>query len=141
MSIEQLTFIFTVVNSTLFVLVSLYLKFSIEKRLKKYEYLLSDAGELNNKMHDRLVEVEDLITGLKPIPKDIKKRLLMNASRLAKHNSSIPQDVEKLIGDWNEGFVSDNHGTGVNMLGLEERKIKCLKLVSEIKKKVDQLVR
>lgn len=141
MSIEQLTFIFTVVNSTLLTLLVLYLKFDIEKRLKKYEYLLSDAGELNNKMHDRLVEVEELITDLKPIPNNIKKRLLMNASRLEKHNSSIPQDVKKLIRDWNEGFVYNKNSVGVNMHRLSERKVKCLKLVSEIKNKVDQLVR
>lgn len=141
MTLEQLTFILSAVNSTLLALFLLYLKFGIEKRLKKYEYFLGDASELNNKMHDRLVEVEELIANLNPIPKSIQKRLLMNASRLKKHDPSIPQDVEKLITVWNEGFLLDEKSAGVNLVGLEERKVECSKLVEKIKGKVDKLVK
>lgn len=141
MTIEQLTLIFTAVNSTLLALFFLYLKFGIEKKLKKYEYFLGDASELNTKMHDRLVEVEEFIANLNPVRKAIQKRLLMNASRLRKYDSSIPQDVEKLIAVWNEGFSSDEEFVGINMAGLKERKAECLKLVEKIKGKVDKLIK
>src|SRR3972149_1293116 len=104
MTIEQLSLIFNAVNSTILVLLFGYLKFGIEKRLKKYEYAIGDAGDLNRKMHDRMVEFEDLVMNLKPIDKELTKRLLMTSSRLDKYHPNVSKEVKELIKIWNETF-------------------------------------
>jgi predicted nuclease with TOPRIM domain len=140
LNIEQITLIFTVLNTTVIATLFVYLRFNIEKRLKKYEYKLGDVGELNTKMHDRLVEAEECIKYLKHIPKDIVKRLEMNASRLEKHDSSISGDVKKLLKTWNEAFFSDDEDAVVLDL-YESKKTESLELIKKIKKKVDGLVK
>lgn len=139
-TLEQLTFLFTVVNSTVLALLFLVLKFGIEKRLKKYEYEIGDAGELNRKMHDRLVGVENCIEHLNPISKQDITRLQMNASRLEKHDSSIPNDVDMLIKTWGDAFFPNAPGA-VNMVTWKQKKKESLGLIKVIKVKVDKIVK
>ncbi len=140
LTLEQLTFLFTVINSTVLALLFIFLKFGIEKRLKKYEYLLGDAGELNRKMHDRLVEIEDCIEFLKPIPRQCITRLQMNASRLKKHDSSIPGDVNKLIKTWGDAFFSNTEDGVVNISTVNKKQAESIGLIKIIKTKVDKIV-
>jgi hypothetical protein len=140
MSLEQLTFILTALNSTILAVIFIYLKFNVDKRLKKYEYSVGDTGELNRKMHDRLVEVTDCINHLEPIDPGLKKRLLMNASRLEKYDPCISEDVNKLFQTWNEAFYSDREEAVIDMRKYENKKTECLGLIDGIKTKVDKLV-
>ncbi len=141
LSVEQLTLLLSVINSTLMALFFIYMKYGMEKRLKKYEYFLGDASELNTKMHDRLVEVEDLIAKAEIIPENLKKRLLMNASRLNKYDPNISHDLDDLIKKWNSEFMSTDFGWGVSIIGLTDRQKECSVLIKEIKNKVDKLVK
>lgn len=139
MTVENLTLLFTIINSTFIALLFIFIKFGIEKRLKKYEYSIGDASELNKKMHDRLVDVEDCVNTLKPIPKETQKRLRMTASRLQKHNQSIPNEVDSLINTWDEAFFSVSEGA-VNITTYANKQMKCLELIKAIKTKVDKIV-
>jgi hypothetical protein len=139
LTLEQLTFLLTLINSTVLTLLFIFVKFGIEKKLKKYEYRLGDASELNRKMHDRLVESEGYIENLEPIPKGTISRLQMNASRLEKYDSSISKNVDELIKTWGEAFFSATSGA-VDISVAQEKKKNCLNIIREIKAKVDKIV-
>lgn len=141
LTIEELTFLLTAGNSTILAVLFVYLKFNIEKRLKKYEYVIGDAGELNTKMHDRLVVVEEYIKKLTPIPDRIKRSLKMNASRIEKYDSSISENVQLLLKTWNEAFYSDDKEAGVKLDVWEGKQKECFELIKTIKRKVDRLIK
>lgn len=140
MTIEHVSLLVNLLNSTILAILFIYLKFNIEKRLKKYEHLVSEANELNTKMHDRLVEVEELIKSIKPIPEELRKRLLMNASRLKKHDSTISDAIDELIETWHSAFYSVEDAA-VKFDIVTSRQKKCFELISKIKSKVDNLVK
>lgn len=141
MSIEYATFWFTVLNSTVLAGLFIYLKFGIEKKLKKYEYFVGDIGELNTKIHDRLVEIASLIEHFEPISSELEKRLMMNAARLEKYDPNISTAIKLLIKTWNDSFLA---GTDTPVVKLGDRdgvSKKCYGLIDEIKSKVDKLVK
>lgn len=140
-TIEQLTFLLTAVNSTVLAVFFVYLRFSIEKRLKKYEYAIGDAGELNRKIHDRLVVVKECITKLIPIPDKVETSLNMNASRMEKYDSSISKDVQLLLKTWKGAFFSEEKKGSVKLDVWSEKQKECFELIKTIKKKVDSIVK
>jgi hypothetical protein len=104
------------------------------KLLSRYERRAEEIKELNNKMHDRLVElVEIMRSDGKNLEKyaKIKHRLLYNSSRLKKYNKTIPIDIDELF----ELFLLQD----TKMVCAEENKEKAFKLVDLIKEKVDLL--
>lgn len=68
------------------------------KLTSRYERRVEEIKELNKKMHDRLVELEE---GMMPDEKDslskVKIRLRYNAARLKKYDKTIFDDIEKLL--------------------------------------------
>ncbi|MBD3366263.1 hypothetical protein GF360_02875 [candidate division WWE3 bacterium] len=139
MTLDQISLIFNIVQATLLGVLFIYLKFNIEKRLKKHEYFVTDLGELNNKMHDRLVHFEKHIRKQKPISPTLRERLLMNSSRLTKYDKQIPKLVADLLDLWDSAFDKDSI-TCVDEATLSTIRGKSLKLTSKIKDRVDSLV-
>lgn len=109
---------------------------ALEKRLKAYEIWIEEVHELNVKMHDRLVDVEETITSDKLPGENERKRLLYNASRLQKYDESIVDDVMALIEMWTKWF--SNKGS-MNSDEQSEEKLRIISAIKAIKKKVDNL--
>lgn len=141
LTIEQLTFFLTAANSTILTTLFVYLRFNIEKRLKKYEYIISEVGELNRKIHDRLVVAKEYIEKLIPIPHKVKESLNMNASRIDKYDSSISKDVQLLLKTWEDAFFSGEKKRSVKLDVMREKQEECFELIKTIKRKEDSMVK
>lgn len=141
MSLDQFSLIINILNTTILALLFIYLKFGIEKQLKKYEYFIGDANDLNTKMHDRLVEITDLVNKMQPIPDTLRKRLLFNSARLKKHDSSISSNIAELLKIWNEAFYEPVEEGAIKIDGRTEKQEKCLELITVIEGKIDKLVK
>lgn len=94
-----------------------------------------EIKELNRKMHDRLVEIEEAVES-NIIPKNyakIKTRIRYNASRLKKYNKTIFDNVECLL-----GIISANEKNGV-VVADDKESIQIKNLSEQIREKVDKL--
>jgi len=115
------------------------LQFIRFKKELKYKNKIEEIRELNKKMHDRLVELEEVIR-LKKLPgKLLRKRLLYNMSRIAKYDKTIVDDVYSLLVSW-EIALSINKKNNQNSGNLSKEKAICFTLSKKIKKKIDKLL-
>lgn len=107
-----------------------FVSFIRYKWTSRYERRAEEIKELNNKMHDRLVEIGEAIECGKK-PEDyirIKTRLRYNASRLKKYDKTIFKDVDSLL----------------NTLSSNQEGADCVAeskdLIEQIREKVDKLL-
>ena len=139
--LTKISLVVNILNSTLLAILFIYLKFNVEKKLKKYEIDIDDIAELNKKTHDLMVLIEELINNARPISKIIKTRVYMNASRLEKYNPDLANDMRVLVYSWNLQYPT---GTTFNVLtpSLQENlKRESLAKIGSINSKVDKLLR
>ena len=141
MDIEQATLLMTLLNSTFLAGLFLYFKFRIEKKLKKYDYLIEDIAYLNTKIHDRLVVFNDLIKNRRPITSELEKSLSMCASRLEKHDIAISASIKELIQTWKDAFFIAEEDEDIRIDMFEKSQAKCYEIITEIKSMVDKLVK
>lgn len=134
---EIITLIGTLVNS-IFLVVNSFVLYSLNKKSKSFEIGVGEIHELNIKMHDRLVEVEDAIKSEKYPSDSTRKRLLYNASRLMKYDVSILNDVNLLIKDWAVMLSLKDRGSASSG-EISKSKSKMIDLIKKIKEKVDKL--
>ena len=120
------------------VLVNAILVYKHNKRLKSFEITAHELQELNNKMHDRLVDVEFKIKSGKSIPQNLCKRLLYNSSRLIRHDETINYDVHSLINSWESARLLHNQGN-ITSGELSVEQAKLIRLIARIKNKVNKL--
>jgi len=104
----------------------------------RYKNRAEEIKELNNKMHDRLVEFEEDVKSNR-YPADVtKRRLFYNAARFMKYDDTIFEDVTLLVNNW------------IVMLSLQERgeikpceiskvRSECITLVKKIRSKIDKV--
>jgi len=134
--IQILTLIFSVITSILVV----YLKFYFDKKLKKNDYVLDDLRELNNKLNDRLVEVETDINNKKTPGENIKKRLLFAGFRLDKYDNTLLGNIYELIHLW-EMSVYQLNKSEISDGEYSKERAKLLGLIKVIHNKVDALLK
>jgi len=106
----------------------------------KYKDKIKEIRELNTKVHDRLVELEETIRANKYPTDKTRRRLLYNASRLAKYDKTIVNDVYTLLNDWTVNLSLKERGN-ITPGRLSESKAKHLNLIKKIKLKVDKLLK
>ena len=99
MNTEIISFIGIFISSVT-LLINAVLLYQLNKKSKTFEITVEELHELNNKMHDRLVDVEFKIKSGKEIPENLCKRLLYNSSRLIRHDKTINFDSHYLINNW-----------------------------------------
>lgn len=93
------------------------------KWTSRYERRAKEIEELNRKMHDRLVEIEDAVNNKEIKIDKAKVRLRYNASRLKKYDQTIYCDVADLL----------------SILDKKDKLNESVKLIEQIRKKVDEL--
>lgn len=94
-----------------------------------------EIKELNRKMHDRLIEINEAVESNKKPKKynEIKTRIRYNASRLKKYDKTIFDDAERLL-----NILSSNEKeSAVVTSDKESAQIKSL--TEQIREKVDKL--
>ena len=119
-------------------LVNAFVLYKLNKKTKSFEITVEELRELNNKMHDRLVDVEFKIKSKKAIPENLCKRLLKNSSRLIRYDNTINHDVHYLINNWTTMFLLFQKGN-IKLDQLTDESDKLIKLIEKIKNKVNKL--
>lgn len=133
-TIINLTFLFSIITPLLL----LYIKFDLDRKTSKEGLKLKEIAELNKKMHDRLVETEELMKAEKYLTDQIKRRLLYTSSRLKKYDKSIWKDVNLLINSWEDALFQKERGN-INDGELSKSRTDLINLIEKIISKVDKL--
>jgi undecaprenyl pyrophosphate synthase len=119
-------------------IVNIYISYRLNKKLKAHEIGIEEVHELNSKMHDRLVDVEESIKLDKCPSNEVRIRLLYNASRLSKYDETILEDVNLLINKWSKMFAYIEYGSG-NSNHITKSKSDIFDLIKTIKSNVDSV--
>lgn len=110
-----------------------FIKLIRYKWVLKYERRSEEIKELNKKIHDRLVEIEEIIESGKESENynKIKTRLRYNTSRLKKYDKEILKDVDILF----NSFSFNDEGDIQIVTSKEQIK----ELIEAIRERVDKL--
>ncbi len=115
------------------------IKFIRFKLQTKYKDKFQEIRELNKKMHDRLVDFEEVVRDKDNLNTALKKRLLYNASRLVKYDESIIDDTYLIINSWetcislrDRGFFKDGD--------ISNEMSSIFDICQKIKTKIDKLL-
>ncbi len=131
-----LSFLFYASSATFGVLIMKeIIKYLHNKWISRYERRTEEIKELNNRMHDRLVEIREemeLNRQSKDFPKIIK-RLRYNASRLKKYDGTIFDDSNNLI-----NLLSLRYEIGSEVI-VGDHVADAKKLIEDIRSKIDKL--
>ena len=128
----------TLVFSVLTPMILLFIKYDLDRKINKEEYRIKEIFELNGKMHDRLVEAQEVIKANNYITGDIKRRLLYNSSRLKRYDKTIWDDTNLLINNWNDVIFQKVRGN-INDGQVSKERVKSIDLIDKIKSKIDKL--
>lgn len=134
----DITSLFGIIINSIVILINSYFLFRLNRKSKSYELTVTEMGELNTKMHDRLVDVEFKLKRRARIPDSLAKRLLYNSSRLTRFDPSINWDTHTLINNWEMVLEEYKAGRIQNEDFLSERE-KMIQLIDRIKKKTNKL--
>lgn len=128
MRTEDITLIISILNLVLTIALAIliaFLKHGFDKKMKKFTLVVAELSELNTKIHDGLVDSEELIRKGKVPTEHIRKRLKYGASRLFKYDNGLKSDILNFLNGWEEKTLSSK---------------KLLLLIDKIKKKIDGLI-
>lgn len=131
-----INFLFYSSSATLGVLIMKeIIKYFHNKWISRYERRADEIKELNNKMHDRLVEIGEEIESDRQSKKfpGIITRLRYNASRLKKYDKTIFEDVNNLL-----ELLSSNYKVNDNVIA-DDNTNTAKKLIENIRSKIDKL--